>query len=114
MEFLPTERRNLPNAVLIIVLGIFGYLCCCVLGAGIIPAGIAFFLARQSENEYKENPDQYLNYDQIKTGKIVALIALILNVLMIIRVVYVLTTGDWELMRDEFMRGWEEALEAQG
>ena len=89
-------KEKLPNGTLIIVLSIFGYLCCCFLGSGLIPSAIALFLARKSEKLYAENPDLYDNLNQIKTGKIVALIAVILNVLMVIRVIYVFATGDWE------------------
>lgn len=104
------EQQKLPNSTLIIVLGIFGYLCCCFSGIGIIPSGIAYYLARQSEKIYAENPDLYDNRNQIKTGKTVALIAIILNVLMIIRFVYVITTGDWE----ENMERSRELLEQWG
>jgi len=103
------EHRNLPNATVIIVLGIFGYLCCCFSGLGIIPAGIAYILAIQSQKLYNENPEEFLNYDQIKTGKIVALIALILNVLIIIRIIYVISTVGWDEMMEqsrEMMEQW--------
>jgi hypothetical protein len=95
------EQQKLPNGTLIIVLGIFGYLCCCFAGLGIIPSAIAFYLAQKSEAMYKENPELYDNYSQIKTGKIVALIALILCALMVVRVIYVLTTGDWDAMMEQ-------------
>jgi len=104
------EQQKLPNASTIIILGIFGYLCCCFAGIGAIPSGIAFFMARKSEKIYAENPEQYDNISQIKTGKIVALIALILSVLVMIRWIYVLTTGDW----DEMMEQSREMLEQMG
>ncbi|MEP2279604.1 CCC motif membrane protein [Maribacter sp.] len=103
------EQEKLPNATLILVLGIVGYLCCCFAGIGIIPAGIAFFLATKSEKIYKESPETYDNYQQIKTGKIVSLIALILCALMVIRFIYVLTTSDWDLLMEqqqEIMEQW--------
>ncbi len=103
------EQQKLPNGTLIIVLGIFGYLCCCFAGLGIIPSAIAFYLALKSEAIYKENPELYDNYSQIKTGKIVALIALILSAIMVIRFVYVLTTSDWDAMMEqsrELMEQW--------
>jgi len=107
------ENRKLPNATLIIVLGILGYLCCCFAGLGIIPSGIAFSLATKSEKLYKENPEEYDNYNVIKTGKIVALIALILSALMIVRFIYVISTVGWDNMVEEFMKGYREAMEKQ-
>ncbi len=103
------EQQKLPNGILIIVLGIFGYLCCCFAGLGVIPSAIAFYLATKSEKLYKENPELYDNYSQIKTGKIVALIALILCLLMIVRFIYVLTTSDWDVLMEqqqEIMEQW--------
>jgi hypothetical protein len=103
------EQQKLPNATLILVLGIVAYLCCCFAGIGIIPAGVAFYLATKSEKIYKENPEAYDNYQQIKTGKIVSLIALILCALMVIRFIYVITTSDWDLLMEqqqEIMEQW--------
>ncbi|CAG2535416.1 hypothetical protein MAR621_01222 [Maribacter dokdonensis] len=104
------EQQKLPNATLIFILGIAGYLCCCFAGIGIIPAGIAFFLAIKSEKIYKENPELYDNYKQIKTGKTVSLIALILCALMVIRFIYVITTSDWDAMMEQ----QQEILEQWG
>ncbi|WP_394750066.1 CCC motif membrane protein [Spongiimicrobium salis] len=99
---------------MIIIMGVLGYLCCCLAGLGIIPSAIGFFLARKSEKMYAANPELYDNASQIKTGKIVALIAVILNVLMIVRIIYLLSTIGWSEMSEEFMRAYEEAMEAQG
>ncbi len=103
------EQQKLPNETLIIVLGILGYLCCCFAGIGIIPSGIAFYLARKSEKLYAENPELYSNMSQIKTGKIIALIAVILSALVLIRWIYVLSTNDWsDIMEQsrEMMEQW--------
>jgi len=104
------EQQKLPNSTLIIVLGILGYLCCCFAGLGLIPSAIAFFLARKSEKIYAGNPELYDNISQIKTGKIIALIALILSALVLIRWIYVISTGNW----DEMMEQSREILEQYG
>lgn len=103
------EQQKLPNETAIIILGVLGYLCCCFAGLGAIPAGIAFFMARKSESLYAENPELYTNISQIKTGKIVALVALILSILVMVRWIYVFTTGDWEEAMEqsrELMEQW--------
>ncbi|WP_349663953.1 DUF4190 domain-containing protein [Cellulophaga lytica] len=101
------EQEKLPNGTMIIVLGVLGYLCCCLAGLGIIPSAIAYFMATKAEKIYAENPDGYDNVSQIKTGKIVALIAVILNVLMIVRWVYVIATGGLE----EGMNQWQDVMD---
>ncbi len=103
------EQQKLPNGTLIIVLGILGYLCCCFAGLGIVPSGIAFYLAQKSEKLYAANPELYENIGQIKTGKIVALIAMILSALVLIRWIYVLSTNDWDAIMEqskEMMEQW--------
>lgn len=109
------EKKQLPNGVLSLVLGIFGFLCCCTGILGAIPAGIGFFLARKSEKLYKENPEEYDNYSQIKTAKIVTLIALILSIIMLVRWIYLISTaGGLGEFQEEFMKAYEEALEQYG
>lgn len=103
------EQQKLPNATLIIVLGIFGYLCCCFGGLGLIPSAIAFFMAMKSEKLNAENPELYDNISTIKTGKIVALIAMILSALIMARWIYVFITGDWDALMEqsrEMMEQW--------
>jgi hypothetical protein len=41
------EKEKLPNATMVIVLSVLGYLCCCFAGLGIIPSAIAFFMANK-------------------------------------------------------------------
>lgn len=108
------EQQKLPNATMIIVLSIIGYLCCCLAGIGIIPSAIALVMANKAQKMNEENPELYDNFSTIKTGKIVAIIAVILNVLMIIRWIYIFATGDFDEAYDEFMRAFNEAMEAQG
>lgn len=104
------EQEKLPNATTIIVLGIFGYLCCCFAGFGVIPSGIAFLMARKSEKIYEENPELYHNISQIKTGKIVALIALILSGLVVLNFIYTVATGGWGEFNEKFMERWNEGM----
>lgn len=106
------EQQKLPNGVLIIVLGIFGFLCCCTGILGVIPAGIGFYLASKSGILYKENPDAYDNFSQIKTGKIICLIALILSALMTARWGYVIfEMGGVSDLIEEFRKAYAEGME---
>ncbi|NER16323.1 CCC motif membrane protein [Spongiivirga citrea] len=95
------EKQKLPNGVLSIILGVFGYLCCCIGGIGFIPAGIGFFLANKAEKQYKENPENYDNYNQIKTAKIIALIALIINILYLGWTIYRISTIGWDELQEQ-------------
>lgn len=104
------EQRKLPNGVISIVLGILSFLCCCIGGIGIIPAGIAFFLANKSEKLGLENPNDYDNLKNIKTAKIIALIGLIINALYMIWTIYRIATVGW----DEIMEQSRQMQEQMG
>ncbi|MEO9513820.1 MAG: CCC motif membrane protein [Flavobacteriaceae bacterium] len=106
------EQKKLPNGVLSIVLGIFGFVCCCTGIFGATISGIGFYLARKSEKIYKENPDDYDNYGQIKAGKIISLIALILSLIMVVRWIYIIyNAGGVAEFIEEFKTAYQEAME---
>ena len=50
----------------------------------------------------------------MNTARIIAIVAVVLNVLIIIRVVYVIATIGWDEMYDEFMKQYQDAMQAQG
>lgn len=92
------EQQKLPNATAIIVLAIISYLCCCFYGFGIIPAIIALVLAMGSQKKYNADPQQYSNISTIKTGKIVAIIGLILNIVMIGFAIWLVSALGWDVI----------------
>ncbi|WP_282143444.1 CCC motif membrane protein [Cellulophaga baltica] len=103
------EQQKLPNATLIIVLSIASFLCCCFYGIGIITAVIALVLAFNSQKIYNSNPEDYSNIGTIKTGKIISIIAIVVNLAFIGFVIWliselgleVLQSGDQELIQEK-------------
>lgn len=76
------EQQKLPNVTIAIVLSIIGLVCCCIAGLpGIIFGGIALFLISKDEKLYRQQLENYTNYSQLKTAKILAWIAFILGVI---------------------------------
>ena len=73
------EKQQL-NPTIVYVLAILGLLCCCIGGAGIIPAGIAFFIATSKLKEVQANPESFDNVSAMNTAKTVAMVILIINV----------------------------------
>jgi hypothetical protein len=106
------EQQKLPNVTIAIVLSILSYLCCCFGGfPAAILAGIAFFLVYKDENKYKENPELYSNYSQLKTAKILAIIGMFLGIIYFAYVIYSISTiGGWEAYMEqinEMREQWE-------
>jgi beta-lactamase regulating signal transducer with metallopeptidase domain len=84
------DQQKLPNVTIALVLGIVSYLCCfCSSGiGGVVMSGIALFLISKDNKTYQENPDQYSNFSQLKTAKIVAIIGLVLGIATLLYTIY--------------------------
>ncbi len=105
------EQQKLPNVTIAIVLGIISFICCCFGGIpGAIMAGIAFILIKKYEKRYKENPEMYSNYSQLKTAKIVAIIGLVIGISWFIWTYYQISEmGGWDVYMEksrEMMEQW--------
>ncbi|MDC6407016.1 MULTISPECIES: CCC motif membrane protein [Maribacter] len=103
------EQQKLPNEIAIIVLSIFGIICCWCFGLGIIPAVIALVLALKSQRIYKEKPELYSNFKTINIGKILAIIGIVLSVYYIGSVIYQISTIGWDGIMEqqrEMMEQW--------
>lgn len=66
------------NTSLVYILSVVGFLCCCFSGIGVIPAGIAYYLANKGVNEFEANPDEYSNGPAMKTAKTVSLVVTVI------------------------------------
>ncbi|OED43523.1 hypothetical protein AB832_02540 [Flavobacteriaceae bacterium (ex Bugula neritina AB1)] len=78
------EKQTLPNSTLILVFGILSIFGCCCYGIlGVIFAIVALVLAKRATALHNENPELYLGYNNVKTGKILAIIGLIFGLLYI-------------------------------
>ncbi len=109
------EKQKLPNAMISLVLGILSFIgCCCTSGfGGVILSGIALFLAKKDEKTYAENPDLYENFGQVKTAKIIAIIGLVLSAIVTIIVIYLMATGKYGEMMEQYQGMLEEMQQQQ-
>ncbi|WP_299254620.1 CCC motif membrane protein [uncultured Aquimarina sp.] len=91
------EKQTLPNATLILVFGILSIVGCCCYGIlGLIFAIVALVLAKKATAMYTENPELYEGYNNVKTGKILAIIGLILSAIYLVFVVIMFATIGYE------------------
>jgi uncharacterized protein YacL len=97
-------QAPLPNATVILVLGIASIVtCCCSCIPGIICGIIAFVLANSASKLYHANPTAYTesSYKNVNAGKICAIIGLIFSVLGIISVIWSVSTYlGWDVLND--------------
>src|SRR6476659_8006582 len=104
------EKRNLPNATAVLILGILSICTCCCYGiVGLIFGIIALVLADKDTKIYNENPELYLNYKNVTIGKVLAVIGVVLSGICMIFYIYFLSLGE-KGMKD-FMQNLEDKKE---
>ena len=108
------EKQKL-NSTIVYILSILGFLCCCIFGLGIIPSGIAYFIANSKLKEASVAPENYDNFSAMKTAKTIALIVLIINAVYLVYSIYRISTVGWDeimeqsrQMQEEWMKGANE------
>ncbi|NDV44444.1 CCC motif membrane protein [Flagellimonas sediminis] len=95
------EQQKLPNATLIMVFGIISIVTCCCYGVlGLIFGVIALILANKAMKLHAENPDMYEGLSTVKTGRILAIIGIVLNVLYLLMCIWAISTFGWETLQD--------------
>ena len=108
------EKRNLPNATTVLILGIISIVssCCCYGVIGLILGIIAMVLAKKDLVLYNENPDLYLNYSNIKIGRILAIIGIVLSTIYLVFNVYLyVAIGEEAIL--EFQQNLMNKIQAQ-
>tara|TARA_R110002012_G_scaffold284768_3_gene475687 strand:- start:1273 stop:1602 length:330 start_codon:yes stop_codon:yes gene_type:complete len=90
------------NPTLVYILSILGLLCCCLGGLGIFLSGPAFYIAHTKVKDAQLNPEDYDgDINAMNTAKIIALVVFILNVVLLIRFIYIISTNDWEEIMEQ-------------
>ncbi|WP_081210795.1 CCC motif membrane protein [Salegentibacter sediminis] len=79
------ERTQLPNSTIILIFGILSIIGCCCYGVlGVIFGIIALVMAKRATEIYNANPELYTGFENVKTGRILAIIGLVLSGLNLI------------------------------
>lgn len=108
----PPEGHNafpapLPNATTILVLGIVSIVtaCCCYGIVGVIIGAIALSMAGKARHLYQSNPGAYApsTMSTVNTGRICAIIGLVIGVLAVIAYVAVIAMYGVEVLTNPEM-----------
>ena len=96
------ENQKLPNATAVLVLGILSVLTCWCYGIiGIVLGIVALFLAKKDIALYKESPEKFNNYSNLNTGRVLAIIGLVLSILTIVFFIWILNIVGMDALKDE-------------
>ena len=100
------EQQKLPNSTLILVLGILSLISCCCYGIGVILGIVALVLAGTATKTYMANPEIYTGYQNVKVGKILAIIGMILSAIYLGVIIFMYSKygmhGIMEMNKDLF------------
>ena len=100
------EKINLPNSTLILVFGILSIVTCCCYGIIGLPLGIiALVMANKATKLYAADPEVYSGFQNVKAGKIMGIIGIILNSIYLIIVIWFYIT-----MGAEGMQEWQQEM----
>ncbi|MCL9771185.1 DUF4190 domain-containing protein [Flavobacterium sp. HXWNR69] len=104
------ENQKLPNATIVLVLGILSVLTICCYGIfSIIFGVIGIILANQDSKLYHQNPTQYSNYNNTKVGKVLSIVGLTLGAIFLIIIIGMIAY----LGEDGLLQMQEEMLRRQ-
>ncbi|MEP6260662.1 MAG: CCC motif membrane protein [Gillisia sp.] len=105
------QKQQLPNSTLVLVFGILSIVGCCCWGiVGLVFGIIAMVMAQKATELYNANPEIYTGYSNVKTGKILAIIGIVLSTLMVLTYIVMLSMFGIE----ELERMQQEMLEQYG
>ena len=95
------EKYTLPNSTGVLILGILSVITCCCYGIIGLPLGIiALVMAGKATKIYLEAPENYIGFSNVKTGKVFAIIGIVLNCIFLIYVIWILSTIGFAALQD--------------
>jgi hypothetical protein len=90
---LNVPKIELPNANVVLALGILSIVGCCCYGVvGLVCAIIALVLAKTATNLYVSNPEKFTesSYSNLNAGKICAWVGLIPSIICVIMILWII------------------------
>ena len=96
------ENNKLPNANIVLILGILSVITCICYGIfGIIFGIIALVLAQKDMKLDRSNEIVYTNYQTVNIGRVLAIIGIVLGVLFILLIIWVINIVGMDALQDE-------------
>ncbi|MCC8146662.1 MAG: hypothetical protein LIO93_09570 [Bacteroidales bacterium] len=97
-----SNKEELPNATLILILGISSLVGCCFSYGviGLVCAIIALVLSKNANDLYVSNPERFTesSYKNMQAGKTCAIISLILSIILLLFTMVLIFTLGWAVL----------------
>ncbi|MGX7668523.1 CCC motif membrane protein [Flavobacterium pedocola] len=95
-------KQKLPNATAVIILGVLSILVCCCYGIlSVLLGALGIYLAKKDTDTYNLNPSLYTNFKNVKTGRVLCIIGIVLGVLMLAYMIWAISYFGWETLQDQ-------------
>ncbi len=109
------EKQKLPHSQAALILGIVSIItaCCCYGLPGLILGFIGMKEAKKAKVAHEENPDMYTGLNNAETGRITSIIGIVIGILTTLWLVYVVSTGQWGEMIEQYKDLIEQAQQNQ-
>ena len=93
------EKQKLPKATTSLILGIISIITCCCYGIIGWPLGIAaLIIGNKAIKLNEEHPNDYEGVGNAKTGKILGIVGIILNVVFVAYLVWFISMIGWDAL----------------
>ncbi len=106
-------KEKLPYSQSALILGILSIFtaCCCYGIVGVILGFIGLNKAKKAIAIHEENPDLYDGINNANTGKITSIIGIVFGIIAIVYLVYILSSGQYEVMMEQYQEIIEEQMQ---
>jgi uncharacterized membrane protein len=98
------DKEKLPDSQTALILGILSIVmsCCCWGIIGVFIGFIGLSKANKAIALHDQYPDQYDGINNANTGRITSIIGIVVGILLMMWLIYLLTSGDYELMMEQY------------
>ena len=97
------QNQKLPNATAVLILGIFSILTCCCYGViGLTLGIVGLVLANKDIKLYQQDPSLYSNYNNLKIGRILSIIGIVISAMYLVYVIVIFSTIGPDGLKDMY------------
>ncbi len=106
------DKEKLPYSQTALILGIVSIFtaCCCYGVIGIVLGFIGLNKANKAIVIHEENPELYDGINNAKTGKITSIIGIVFGIIVIIYLVYIFSSGQYEVIMEQYQELIEDQM----
>ncbi|WP_458626981.1 CCC motif membrane protein [Winogradskyella sp. PC D3.3] len=96
------EKQQIPNGTLVLIMGILSIIGCCCYGLpGLIFGIVAIILGGKATKVYMEAPESYSGFGNVKAGRIMGIIGVVLSILMVAYILWIISYFGWETLQNQ-------------